>query len=191
VRVSAFDGFGNGVLLSSTEVLTAYHVVAAAHQTGRTVQVQWPAEPGKEPLRRAASIVGVDQEADLALLAVAPVRTQDIDLARLPLTGGGLCGAGAAALNGDVVVLETTGNAVEGPFVYRVFGHRVASFGQHEYLTDVPGIEGLSGSPLYVASSRQLAGIATKKSTGLTNVNPIIAIDACYIAELLPDLTRG
>ena len=190
MRVKSGSGFGQGVLISDTEVLTAYHVVRGA----RSVTLILPATAMDAEQQINASVKGYDSDLDIALLTLTPFPRLDIDYATLPFAQSGGCPPGAtAANNGDLVVMETTGDDVSSVKIFRIWGRRSIGIGINSpnFKTDIPGTEGMSGSPLYGAEGRTLVGLVIQKDPGLSNITPLIAVDGCRIIFKLADLRAG
>ncbi|MFQ5875459.1 MAG: serine protease [Dehalococcoidia bacterium] len=182
------NGFGQGVLISDTEVLTAYHVV----QGSGSIRAIIPAAAGEPEEARIASLRGFSSGLDIALLIIAPFSRGEIDFAGLPPTNTGNCAGGLDAVsNGSLVVLETTGDDDSNVDVFRVWGRRSIGVGGSNFETDIPGTAGLSGSPLYGEGGRTVVGIVVQKNTALSNIEPLIAVDGCAVASRLPDLRGG
>lgn len=181
---------GNGVLISGTEILTAYHVIRGGNQ----ILVTLPAAIGVTETRKTATIVGFDSFNDLALLSIAtPFAVAGIDFPVIISANDPRCTTNQRTLtsDGDEVVMETTGNEQQSISIYRVWGRRSVGVGAFRYLTDLGGVPGLSGGPLYTITGRTLAGIIQQRDVGLSSITPIIAIDACQISNLLPSLRSG
>ncbi len=183
-------GLGNGVLISENEILTAYHVVRGGNQ----ILVTLPAAVGVTETRKAATIIGFNSSNDLALLSIGTsFGVSGIDFPAIVSATDQRCTTGQRTMtsNGDELVMETTGNDVQTIAIYRVWGKRSIGVGNFKYLTDLGGVPGLSGGPIYTVTGRTLAGIIQQRDLGLSSITPIIAIDGCQIANLLPSLRSG
>ena len=90
VRITKAGGFGHGVLISSTEVLTAYHVVDGSG----AIKVILPASADKSEEERTASLLGFNSSFDIALLTVTPFSSTDIDFASTVPTDTDNCSEG-------------------------------------------------------------------------------------------------
>lgn len=178
------------MLISGTEILTAYHVVRGRS----TLLVTLPAAIGISETRKPARVVGFNTINDLALLSInTPFDVAGIDFATIIAADSLQCTTGQRTLtrDGDELVMETTGDEQQHISIYRVWGRRSVGVGNFKYLTDIGGVSGLSGGPIYVGTSRTLAGIVQQRDLGLTSLKPIIAMDGCQIANLLPSLRSG
>ncbi len=170
--------------------MTAYHVVRGVS----SVTLILPATASDGERQANASVKGYDSDLDIALLTLTPFPGLDIDYATLPFAGSGGCPPGAtAANNGDQVVMETTGDDFSFVGIFRVWGRRSIGIGINSpnFKTDIPGTEGLSGSPLYGAEGRTLVGLVIQKDPGLSTISPLMAVDGCRIAFKLADLRAG
>lgn len=188
VRVEVSRGFGQGVLISSTEVLTAYHVVDGPG----SIRAILPASTDEPEEERSATLRGFNSSLDIALLTLNPFSRSSIDFARLAPTETGNCVTGqAAVLDGDQVVMETTGDEDSNIGILRVWGRRSIGIANINFETDIPGTPGVSGSPLYDIGGRTIVGIVIQRDLSLSNITPIIAVDGCLVASELPDLRAG
>ena len=190
VRVTqGTSGYGNGVLISNNEVLTAFHVISL---TSGQIQVTLPAAAGSTNEVRNAEVKGYDSVTDIALLSIQPFSATDIDFAR-PLTlSPSTCTNGATAVrNGDEIVVETTGDSATTFGIYRYWGRHSINIVGDRYLTDIRGLPGLSGSPVYNLSGRILVGIVLQRDRSQTSLTPLVAVDGCRISSLLASLRTG
>ena len=156
--------------------------------------VTLPAAPGITETRKTATIAGFNLANDLALLTIATsFGVPGIDFPTMVLASDQRCTTGQRTMtrDGDELVMETTGNDVQAIAIYRVWGKRSIGVGNFKYLTDLGGVPGLSGGPIYTVTGRTLAGIIQQRDLGLSSITPIIAIDGCQIANLLPSLRSG
>ncbi|MEE9198840.1 MAG: serine protease, partial [Dehalococcoidia bacterium] len=188
VRVTQSGGFGQGVLISSTEVLTAYHVV----DSGGSIRAIFPASSNGSEEVRTAVLRGFNASDDIALLTITPFSGTDIDYASPVPTGTGNCAAGLGAVrNGDQVVMETTGDDFSEVGIFRIWGRRAIGVGDVLFKTDIAGTPGLSGSPLYGAGGRVLVGIVVQRDLALSNIAPLVAVDGCQVSSRLTALRAG
>lgn len=161
VRVTqGSSGFGNGVLISSTEVLTAFHVINLG--SGQQIQVTLPAAAGGKNETRNTQVKGYDSASDIVLLTIQPIAVEDIDFAE-PLTTAACANGASAVRNGDEIVIETTGDSATTFGIYRYWGRHSINVVSGRYLTDIRGLPGLSGSPVYNLSGRVLVGIVLQR----------------------------
>ena len=170
--------------------MTAYHVVRGNGE----ILVTLPAGTGVPEVRKVATITGFNSANDLALVSIStPFDSPEIDFPTIISSNDERCMTGQKTMmrDGDEIVMETTGNTVQQINIYRVWGRRSIGVGNSKYLTDIPSAVGLSGGPLYTITGRMLAGIIQQRDSGLTSITPIIAIDGCQIANLLPALRGG
>ena len=189
VRVTVRGGLGNGVLISSTEVLTAYHVVRG----NPSVTLTLPASVERREETRRATIRGYNSADDVALLEIdRPFSPDDFDYA-VPLSvGSDICAGGSDAVDdGDVVVVETTGNNPNVTSVYRLWGRRFVGVGNEHFQADIGVAEGVSGSPIYDGDGRTIVGMVVRGGIGLSSLVSPIALDGCIIADHLSDLRAG
>ena len=97
-----------------------------------------------------------------------------------------------AVNDGDVVVVETTGNHPTSNGVLRLWGKRSAGWVDgRRFVTDLDLPPGTSGSPLYNFAGRYLVGLVLQGSSLLSNRLSAIALDGCIIKERLPELRSG
>jgi S1-C subfamily serine protease len=194
VRIKIDNGRGNGVLISSNEVLTAYHVVQGAS----FINVILPGSNISDEEERLANLVGFNVEDDIALLNINPFSSSSyIDFAKLsPIPynadGNNITACQKAVDNGDIVVVETTGNSANFISVNRLWGKRSIGLGNgRKFLTDLDLASGTSGSPIYNFAGRYLVGIVLEGTYILSNRLNGIALDGCVIKERLPELRSG
>ncbi len=182
------SGFGNGVLISSTEVLTAFHVINLS--SGQQIQVTLPAAAGGRTETRNTTVKGYDSVSDIALLTIQPISAEDIDFAE-PLSLSACSSTITAVRNGDEIVLETTGDSATTFGIYRYWGRHSINVTGDRYLTDIRGLPGLSGSPVYNQSGRVLVGIVLQRDRSQTALTPLVALDGCHIATKLVEMRAG
>lgn len=130
----ANDSLGSGVLIADSIVLTAAHVVASSQSLTVTLA------DSRRP--RAAKVIMLDTEADLALVAVDDAPARELTLAR--------------AEPGDAVAVVTVGKVVESTVLERslLIADQVRGTARVErtgYRLNLRTTEGDSGSGVYVA----------------------------------------
>lgn len=182
------SGFGNGVLISSTEVLTAFHVIDLS--SSQQIQVTLPAAAGGRNEVRNTQVRGYDSVSDIALLTIQPMTAEDIDFAE-PMIASACANGASAVRNGDEIAIETTGDSATTFGIYRYWGRHSINVVGDKYLTDIRGLPGLSGSPVYNLSGRVLVGIVLQRDRSQTALTPLVALDGCHIAARLADLRAG
>lgn len=97
------------MLISGTEILTAYHVVKGSN----TLLVTLPAAIGVNEIRKPARIIGFNVENDLAVLSIqTPFAVAGIDYAKIVSPSAPECTTGQRSLtrDGNELVMETTGD---------------------------------------------------------------------------------
>ena len=188
VRVSTSTGFGNGVLISSTEVLTANHVIGS----GSNITVTLPRSAGQAQESRSATIRGYSASDDLALLTISPFSARDIDFAVPIASDSAQCTKAKSAVeDGDDIVVETTGNERNSVRIYRLWGKRSVGVTAKLFKSDIAVASGISGSPVYSTTGRTLVGIVVQGDTGLSSMLSMVAVDGCVVSNRLPDLKAG
>ncbi len=170
-------GHGSGVLISGTEVLTAYHVVQSGGAPSVTIDGL--------PFPRQGKIVGYDATRDLALL--------DIGAASRDVWPAELAGANGVAVPGDSVVSVGFLTEISRDHPSMEFGHVTARWD----LLDMRSIAlqmdmllnaGMSGGGVFDTRG-QLVGLIRSEHATLKGVS--YAIDIETILSALPDLRKG
>jgi len=194
VRIETTGGRGNGFLISPNEVLSAYHVV----QNDSSITVRIPSSNKSAEEEREATLVGFNIQDDIVLLTINPFSfSSSIDYPKfspIPYNADGndTTDCKKAVSNGDVVIVETTGNHATNNGVVRLWGKRSTGWVDgRRFLTDLDLAPGTSGSPIYNFAGRYLVGMVLAGSTLLSNRGSTIALDGCIIKGRLSELRSG
>jgi S1-C subfamily serine protease len=179
---------GSGFLIDRLgDILTNFHVIAGAeHESGVTVQFE-------DDISRPATVIGEDQNNDLALLhvdmggvgGVAPLQLGDSSTIRVgdpTLAIGNPFGLDRTLTSGIVSALQREIQAPDGFAIDNVIQ------------TDVPINPGNSGGPLLDAVGRVIginSQIVTGSGDGNGSVGIAFAVPINTARELLPRLKRG
>ena len=175
VLVSGSTGHGTGFFIQDPVQESDWYAVTNAHVVGSNsvVEVGWYKDT---PILERVRVLGVDEQADLALLDVSPDDFHESGLAHLRNSGRGIT-TSTDIRQGTEVVAMGFPDGGGGRTITRglVSAESVSLEGMNWIKTDTSLNRGNSGGPL-VTTAGQIIGMNTWKRTDLENVGYALPI---------------